>query len=72
MMEGIVEIFMKEVIQRIIKGAKLLGLLILKVLTSNKDSMEVFKEKYKGSVKPYLIGFGIFIGIIYLLIRMID
>ena len=67
-----VEIIFQGIILGIFRGAKLVGLLTLKLITLNNKSINDLKEKYKDSSKPYFIGFGLIIGIIYLITKVVN
>lgn len=75
-LEGIVfffvEILFQGLIMQLFKAIKLVGLLALKMITLSDEPIKELKEKYKDSNKPYYIGFGIAIGVIYLIIRSIN
>lgn len=64
-----VEVIFQGIILGIVKGVKVIGLITLKLITLSKESNEELNDKYKGSSKPYFIGFGILIGSIYLIIN---
>ena len=70
MIDGIFEEVWKVLMRGVFGGAKQIGLFILKILSSNNDSREEFREKYKGSIIPYLIGFSLYFGIFYLIIKL--
>ncbi len=65
-----VEIIFQGIIMRVIRGIKSIGIIILKLVTLSKESVEELKVKYKDSSKPYFIGCGATIGIIYLLLQI--
>ena len=67
-----VEIVFEGIILGIIRGVKWIGLICLKLITLNKGSIEDLKLKYKDSSKPYFIGFGILIGVIFMVIKGIN
>jgi len=50
-------------------GTKL-GVGTLWALSFNNDSFNEYKEKYKGSSTPYFIGFGLLIGVVYLILKL--
>jgi len=71
MIEGILEFF-AEIIGEVIIGGlrriiKLVGLFSLKILTWSDLAIKDIEEKYKGSPKPYFLGFGLLFIIIYLI-----
>ena len=67
-----VEVIFQGILLRILRGAKLVGLYILKlIILSNKNLYEL-KEKYKDSSKPYVLGFIVIIGLIYLLKNIVN
>lgn len=66
-----VEIIFQGIIMRVIRGIKSIGIIILKLLTLSKKSFEELSIKYKDSSKPYFIGCGAAIGIIYLIIHLL-
>ena len=67
-----VEIIFQGIILGIFRGIKLIGLLALKVITLSDKPIVELKEKYEDSSKPYFLGFGIIIGIIYLIIKTVN
>lgn len=65
----LVELIFEGIIFGFFKLIRKLGVLVLKVITLNKTSFKKLdKEYYKDSSKPYLIGFGILIGFVFLLL----
>lgn len=63
------ESFFGKLILRIFKKVKFLGLVVLKMITFSTKPIEDLKEKYKDSSKPYFIGFGLSIGLVYLVTK---
>lgn len=64
-----IEILFEGVILKMFKSVYWLGVVILKLVTFRSKPIKELKEKYKDSSKPYFIGFGIVLGIIYVLIN---
>lgn len=67
-----VEIIFQGIILRIFRGIKLSGLLLLKLITLSDRPIKELREKYKDSSKPYFLGFGLTIGIIYFTAKLIN
>ncbi len=71
--EMITYIFVEIIFQKFILGffrvIQLIGLLLLKLITLNNKPIDKLKEKYEDSSKPYLLGFGFVIGIVYIIVN---
>jgi hypothetical protein len=67
-----VEVIFQGIVLGIFRGVKLIGLIVLKLLTLSKNSIEELKEKYKDSSKPYFVGIGASIGMVYMIIELIN
>ena len=63
----VVEIIFQNVILRLLKGLKWVGLMLLRSITLSQDSLDALNEKYKDSATPYFVGFAIVIGLVYLI-----
>ncbi len=50
------------------KAVKFIGIFILKLVTLSNKSIEELKVKYADSSKPYFLGFGFIIGMVYLIL----
>ncbi|MFK7948687.1 MAG: hypothetical protein AB8G11_13935 [Saprospiraceae bacterium] len=65
-------IFVKVIFQGIILGIlrviRGIGIIIIKIITFNKESFSEISQTYKGSLIPYLVGLSLTIVMIYLLI----
>lgn len=71
--EGILHLFVEIIFQGIILGflkmIKLLGILILKLITLSSLPISELRKKYKDSALPYFLGFGLIIGTSILIIK---
>ena len=67
-----VEIIFEGIILGFFRGVKISGLIALKLITLNDKSINEVEERYKDSSKPYFLGFGITIGIIYLITKIVN
>lgn len=67
-----VEIIFEGILLRLFRGVKLSGLLALKILTLSNRPLTELEDHYKDSSKPYFLGFGITIGLFYLISYLIN
>ncbi len=61
------EITFHGIIRGIFQFVRWIGLWMLKILTASSTSIKELGIKYQDSSAPYFLGFGVFIGIIWLL-----
>lgn len=66
----VAEVVFGGFIMGIFKLMRLVGLMVLKIIRLSDKSIKELKEVYKDSSIPYFLGFGLTIGIIYLLIEL--
>ena len=67
----VVQIIFEGIILGFIRMVKKLGLFILKLITFSGKSMKEIEEAYPASSKPYFLGFGIIILVIYFIVKML-
>lgn len=74
--EFIAELFIESIFGKIIRRIfcliKLIGFFALKLITFSSLSITDIKVKYKDSSKPYFLGFGITISLIYLIATILN
>lgn len=63
-----VELIYQEIVLRLFKGIKYLGIILLKLLTLSKRPIAELVIVYENSSKPYFLGFGFVSGVIYLIL----
>lgn len=66
--EVIITLIFEGIILNLLKLIRKLGVLVLQLITFSKSSFkELDQNYYKDAIEPYFIGFGIIIGLGYLL-----
>lgn len=66
------DILFRGFIMGIFKVMKSVGLVVLKIIRLSGKSIKELREDYKDSSQPYFLGFGLTIGIIYLIIQLMN